>query len=91
MLTPEELSRARDYATVFGGDGAGARVLDDLRRSNFIFRPTVVPGDRDQTLLNEGARGVVLRIQRLMELEKAGLLESAESASSEFNTATEED
>ena len=91
MLTPEELQRARDYATVFGGDGAGRRVLDDLRRACFAFRSTFTPGDPYETARNEGAREVVLRIQRLMELEKDGLLESTTTASSYFDGAQPEE
>lgn len=92
MLTDDELQRCRDYAHVFGGDGAGSRVLDDLRRAFYVYRSTFVPGDPCETAFNEGARQVVLRITQMMTLEARDKAEGRSAVfevPDQFNTQEE--
>ena len=57
----EELTRA--YALTFGSP-SGQVVLADLDLYCFGLESCAVPGNRDQTLINEGHREVLLRIQK---------------------------
>lgn len=54
------------YQLAFGkGDSAA---FADLAAFCFERKTAVVPGDRDQTLVNEGRRQVILRIRNMLDL-----------------------
>jgi hypothetical protein len=68
----EELTRA--YALTFGSP-AGQIVLADLDLYCFGLESVAVPGNSDRTLLNEGRREVLLRIQKFANVNLKELLE----------------
>jgi hypothetical protein len=48
--------------------GAG-EWLERLARENFVSKPTLVPGDREQSLINEGRRLLALDILKSVSLD----------------------
>jgi hypothetical protein len=65
----EQLSKA--YKAVFSGDN-GKLVLEDLKGRGFYNIPTWA-GNAEQTLINEGARQLVLHIITMVEFDLADL------------------
>lgn len=74
--TPEELAQRKeflkaeaklraDYRATFSS-AAGERVLQDLMRSHYMYGTTFDSVNRDEVLLREGQRSVVMRIIDLM-------------------------
>lgn len=55
------------YKDVFGGE-SGKLVLEDLRARGF-FHASTWAGDKEQTLINEGARQLVLHINTMVEYD----------------------
>ncbi|HEY6872780.1 MAG TPA: hypothetical protein VI298_08655 [Geobacteraceae bacterium] len=54
------------YNRVFDQDGDGAKIFEELAIL-FAGNPSFVPGEPDATAFNEGARMVVLYIQRRID------------------------
>lgn len=79
-LTPDERAVAdmsEAYLVVFTGSAIGQRVWADLQASCFLWQTTVSRDsgggvDMAATLRNEGARSVVLAIQRHINKGRAG-------------------
>jgi hypothetical protein len=73
MLQAEILERARDYKQAFATEH-GKRVLEDLRKSCH-FHDTTLDENPQVMAFNEGARSVLLRIDRIIRLLESGELE----------------
>lgn len=59
LMNPDKVQKA--YQSVFAGHDAEL-VMEHLCQQGFVYQPTFVRGDRDEMLLNEGARRLVLSI-----------------------------
>lgn len=61
LMNPDKVQKA--YQSVFAGP-EGELVLQHLCQQGFVYQTTFVRGDAEETLLNEGARRLVLSIIR---------------------------
>ena len=66
-----------DYLAVFGTE-PGKRVLNHICKVGYISKPTVVPGNHDMTLVNEGMRRMALSILKFVNVDHANIVEQIE-------------
>lgn len=59
LMNPDKVQKA--YQSVFAGP-EGELVMEHLCQQGFVFQSTFVRGDPEETLLNEGARRLVLSL-----------------------------
>lgn len=69
------------YKSVFSSE-PGRKVLTDLAKVNFIKDSTYVKGDRDEMILREGQRNVVLRLFYILKIDPEKFLEQPEEEAS---------
>jgi len=67
----------QDFKVVFSSP-EGQRVLAKICADGFMFRPTFVAGEPNQTALNEGARRLALSILKTVKTTPRQLQEFAE-------------
>lgn len=60
----DKLAMHEKYQEVFGSP-AGQEVLMHIMKAGFVFKPTFVRGDVNETMLNEGSRRLALSILKI--------------------------
>lgn len=76
----DALALKSSYREVFGKSEASQRVLRHLCKIGYVGRTTFVPGDTNQTMLNEGMRRIVVSILKYVNQSDDQLRRQIEQA-----------